>query len=367
MGQKLRLGEILLASGVLSPDKLEEALKAQMIYGGRLGTSLVELGLIDEHELARVLSEQLHLPVADREQLENIPQRVLGILTSQQAQRLQAIPFRIEERHAYIAMVDPSPVAVDEVQFTTGMTVRPHVVPEVYLNYCLERHYGIPRPSRYIRLVDEDPLFRGHPSAPGSERGGRPPRPEPAPPGPSGEGGQPAASGPAAATIPWSAESSIADCVKRLLVASSEKEIIDAAVEFAAGYFEKVAIFVGKEEQFRLVRSEGVASDLPKALQIPLGHAMFRAVLADGKAHAGPAPAELQSLATAMGEGPRALLFVAPLFVTKWEGILVGAGFRQALGEKEARQFAILCEKITLALDVLMLRRRLETLPEDLG
>ncbi len=364
MGQKLRLGEILLASGALSLDKLEEALKAQMIYGGRLGTCLVELGLIDETELARVLSEQLHLPVADREQLENVPPKVLELLTPQQAQRLQAIPFRVEGRQAHVAMVDPSPVTVDEVQFTTSMTIRPHVVSEVYVTSLLERYYGIPRPSRYIRLVDDDPMFRANPSARAPEGAARPV----APSARRGEGGgQQLPSGHAPAPDLWTAEPDIAACVRRLLVASSEKEILDAAVEFAAGYFEKVVIFVGKEEWFRPVRSERVAHDPLKALQIPRGQSAFRGVLASGRAFAGPAPDELQGLVAAMGEEPRSPLFVAPLFVTRGQGILVGAGFRQTMDEKDARQFAILCEKITVALDILVLRRRLEALPEDLG
>ena len=39
-----RLGDYLLAEEALSPEQLDEAIEYQCIYGGRLGTSLVELG-----------------------------------------------------------------------------------------------------------------------------------------------------------------------------------------------------------------------------------------------------------------------------------------------------------------------------------
>ena len=75
----------------------------------------------------------------------------------------------------------------------------------------------------------------------------------------------------------------------------------------------------------------------------------------------------LLGLGTAMGEGPDSAVSLAPLFSTRWRGLLVGAGPRFAMGEADLRRFALLREKVTMALDILALRRRLETLPEDLG
>ena len=37
-----RLGELLVASGLLTPERLEQALRAQIMWGARLGTNLVE-------------------------------------------------------------------------------------------------------------------------------------------------------------------------------------------------------------------------------------------------------------------------------------------------------------------------------------
>ena len=44
----LKLGEVLLNEGLVTRKQLEEALKCQVIFGGRLGTNLVEMGIVDE-------------------------------------------------------------------------------------------------------------------------------------------------------------------------------------------------------------------------------------------------------------------------------------------------------------------------------
>ena len=59
-----RLGELLVAAGLLDADKLEQALRAQIVWGGRLGTNLVELGFIDLDELSRALGRLHGVPAA---------------------------------------------------------------------------------------------------------------------------------------------------------------------------------------------------------------------------------------------------------------------------------------------------------------
>src|SRR4051812_11100429 len=59
-----RLGELLTSLRLIEPDKLEQALRAQVVWGGRLGTNLIELGCIDLDELSRALGRQHSLPAA---------------------------------------------------------------------------------------------------------------------------------------------------------------------------------------------------------------------------------------------------------------------------------------------------------------
>lgn len=64
-----RIGEILLARGVLAKAGLDEALRFQEQFGGLVGQAMLKLGLVREDILLGALSEQLSLPVLPREQI----------------------------------------------------------------------------------------------------------------------------------------------------------------------------------------------------------------------------------------------------------------------------------------------------------
>src|SRR5437660_11256109 len=59
-----KIGEILVTDGHLTQEGLEEALDWQVLYGGRLGTNLLELKLGAVEQLARALGKQLGAELA---------------------------------------------------------------------------------------------------------------------------------------------------------------------------------------------------------------------------------------------------------------------------------------------------------------
>ena len=50
---------MLIEAGVLTEQALRVALKEQQRWGGSLGRTVVEMKLVSEHDLVRVLSQQL--------------------------------------------------------------------------------------------------------------------------------------------------------------------------------------------------------------------------------------------------------------------------------------------------------------------
>ncbi|UCF37904.1 MAG: type II secretion system protein GspE, partial [Acidobacteriota bacterium] len=58
----IRLGDLLIKKGILSPQQLEESLRFQREHGGRLGSILLRLGHVSDEQIAAVLSEQYSLP-----------------------------------------------------------------------------------------------------------------------------------------------------------------------------------------------------------------------------------------------------------------------------------------------------------------
>lgn len=148
------LGEMLLKAGVLTESQLEQVLNAQSIYGGRLGTNLVEMGLIGEEELAHVLNEKLGVPAIDPATLNDIPQEVLGLVPKGMVERHRVVPVALDGKRLSLAMVDPSDFkAIDEIGFVTGLVIVPKVCSELRLGLALERYYGIKRTVRYIPVA----------------------------------------------------------------------------------------------------------------------------------------------------------------------------------------------------------------------
>lgn len=150
----IRLGDLLVREGVITEAQLEQALRNQQIFSGRLGTNLVELGFVSETQLATVLSKQLQLPAASVSDFEGIAPEALKTVTREIAEKHRVIPLAVDDRTVRLAMSDPTDLRVaDEVRFTTGLKVEPVVAPEILISYALESVYGVPRETRYLRVA----------------------------------------------------------------------------------------------------------------------------------------------------------------------------------------------------------------------
>ncbi|MGD8441126.1 MAG: general secretion pathway protein GspE, partial [Holophagae bacterium] len=111
-----RLGEILIAKGVLSLAELHTALETCHRTGGRLGTQLLEFGYVDESMLLGALSKQLGVPSVSRVKLLHSPLEVRKLLPTDIGRRLQAVPFQTVGDQVKVAMTNPNDrAAADEI------------------------------------------------------------------------------------------------------------------------------------------------------------------------------------------------------------------------------------------------------------
>ncbi|MBZ4415858.1 hypothetical protein [Myxococcus sp. RHSTA-1-4] len=148
-----KLGAILVRKGLITQAQLDEALKAQLIYGGRLGTNLVELDILDIDTLAMVLGEQSRYPVAQEADFEAVPDATLALLPAALAEKHLAFPLGQEGRRLKVAMVNPQELRdTDALSFATGLRIVPYVAPELRVYHFLAKRYDIKREARYIRL-----------------------------------------------------------------------------------------------------------------------------------------------------------------------------------------------------------------------
>ncbi len=109
------LGELFVRNSVISPAVLSDALMRQTGSGQRIGSILVDLGVIDERDLAHGLAQQVGLQAVDlsRTTPDPVAAEMLG---ESKARGLQAIPMGItEDGTVHVALADPSPDVAEEV------------------------------------------------------------------------------------------------------------------------------------------------------------------------------------------------------------------------------------------------------------
>jgi hypothetical protein len=102
----MKLGEILVEEGHLTQEGLQEALDWQVLYGGRLGSNLLELKLVEEEQLARALGKQLGVEVAWGD-LEADPE-MLGLVPRHVADRNELVPWKMEKRRLKVLSTEAS-------------------------------------------------------------------------------------------------------------------------------------------------------------------------------------------------------------------------------------------------------------------
>ncbi|WP_242371809.1 type II secretion system ATPase GspE [Anaeromyxobacter sp. SG26] len=126
------LGEILVATGVIAPERLEEALLAQRgeHAGMRLGEILVRAHAVSEEAVLRALAAQLDLPFLERIDPERIPPELLKKVPINFAKQARVLPVGHDGDAVRVAVADPLDTAAqDSLAMLLGAAIAPEVVP----------------------------------------------------------------------------------------------------------------------------------------------------------------------------------------------------------------------------------------------
>jgi len=122
-----RLGQILLAEGLITDDQLLRALDAQKATRAPLGAVLVNQGAIQENHLTIVLSAHLDTPIADLKHLV-VDVDLARLVPEDFARRNLVLPLRRDNGHLAVAMSDPSNLSLlNDLRLITGMPVTPYI------------------------------------------------------------------------------------------------------------------------------------------------------------------------------------------------------------------------------------------------
>jgi len=157
-----KLGEILVRENLISPQHLREALDYQREHGGRLGITLVKLGLVSDEMITAVLSRQYGIPSVNLD-LFHIEESVLRLIPQEVAQKYSVLPLSRVGATLTLAMVDPTNVfAMDDIKFMTGLNVEPVVVAEASIQQAIAKYYGSSREIELAAISADEVVFEGN-------------------------------------------------------------------------------------------------------------------------------------------------------------------------------------------------------------
>ena len=139
----IRIGDLALSAGLVSPAQLQEAQAHQKTNGGRLGAALVALGHLSEEQITALVARQYGLPAIEDLDSLAVPPAVLALVPRDHALKHCVLPLSRNGAHLQVAMPDPTNVfAVDPIQFRTGLKVKPVVAAESAIARAVLRLYG---------------------------------------------------------------------------------------------------------------------------------------------------------------------------------------------------------------------------------
>lgn len=143
-GRPRKMGEILVAAGRITHEQLMEALGEQKQMSARLlGAILMEKEYVDEHDIAQVVSSQLHLPfmvVAEDAVSPEAAALVDGAFCAQHV----CVPLRATPDLLVLAMANPlDSITIERIQTENSRRVLPVVATPSDITAVIDMVYGV--------------------------------------------------------------------------------------------------------------------------------------------------------------------------------------------------------------------------------
>jgi hypothetical protein len=142
MSRRVRLGESLVESGLITRAQLDEALKRGASTGERIGEALVGLGFISERDLLRTLAQDADIPFLEPRELVVDPM-VISLVPGPVARSQHVVPLRHEAKALLVAMGNPFDVGViRSLERSTGKHIRVAAADPAEIASLVETIYG---------------------------------------------------------------------------------------------------------------------------------------------------------------------------------------------------------------------------------
>ncbi|MBR4981450.1 MAG: Flp pilus assembly complex ATPase component TadA [Lachnospiraceae bacterium] len=143
--KKVRIGDLLVETGVITEEQLQEALRRQRGTSRKLGEALVDEGFVTEEQIAYALSEQYHIDIIDLQNV-NISEEILNLVSPMVLKKNRMIPFEYAKDNANVlrvATADPMDIfGMDDIAIITNLQIEPVIATPHSIMVALDHYYG---------------------------------------------------------------------------------------------------------------------------------------------------------------------------------------------------------------------------------
>lgn len=152
----MRLGDLLIAAGVIGQEELQKALSIQRQTRERLGDVLIENGMITEQHLIEALQMQLGVDFVDLTAV-SIPLELAKFVPRSIAKKYCVVPVKLVKDELYVAMSDPlNFVAQEEIKAASHKQVVPMIATRRATESAINTLYGNEGAARAIEEMKRE-------------------------------------------------------------------------------------------------------------------------------------------------------------------------------------------------------------------
>lgn len=346
-----RLAQTLLATEVIAQADIEEALQRQVLFGGSLGTNLLEAGVLTEEQLIKALGEAYELPTANKADVDAISPHIPRLFPQVFAESYHLVPYRLEaDTLSVLVTGQPDRQLIDRIRQRLALSVSPYITSEIRLHYAMNQLYSaelLPRYKTLLSKIDGSTVVS-----------------------------EPAAARPAT-MLSWGVSSAhvalpaekqpesvnLRDVLARLEFATDRDTIVELLMRAVRAIFDFVALFQVQGETLHGWRATDPAAT-QRVAQISLGvelPSVFQTIYATRGHYLGPLPQNSVNgrLLEQLGrERPRAA-FVAPLIIgNKLAMMLYADNGARGIAPRRVAAALLLTQRASVAFERVIRKRK---------
>ncbi|MCP4652073.1 MAG: Flp pilus assembly complex ATPase component [Candidatus Omnitrophica bacterium] len=141
-----RLGDILIAEGVITEEQLQESISCQVKEGGKLGEVLIKLGYVTEEQIVIALSKQLAIPyvsLASGKLTPALDQNLENLIPYDFSIRNLVLPLSRSLNSLTVVLFNPLDlILVDNLKKLTVCEINPVISTKTDILKAIEAFYG---------------------------------------------------------------------------------------------------------------------------------------------------------------------------------------------------------------------------------